>query len=134
MEGDWDELLSIFQVLVNSKAFIEFLCSCRFYTNPSKKGKKYYFVGVLSSFLRSVAMNQSVLPEAKAANQFIKYCLKWIPTLRQTPLSATAFLHEYFHHMESELREINALHFKSWCSRALLSCDRCSDPPCLKPS
>lgn len=131
-EGDWDELLSLFQVLVNSKAFIEFLCSCRFYSNPSKKGKKYYFLGVLSSFLRNIAMNQSIVPEAKSANQFVNYCLKWIPSLRGTHLSASVFLQEYFHRMESELREINALHFKVWCSRAWLSCDRCRDPPCLK--
>lgn len=133
--GDCDELLCILQVLVNSKAFIEFLCSCRCYSNPTRKGKKHYFLGVLSNFLRDVALNPSAIPEPKSANQFIKYCLKWIPSLRQRPLSASAFLQEYFGRIESELEEINSLHFKYWCSRALLSSDGCSDPPpCLKPS
>ena len=125
LKNDYSVLLQLLHVTLNSKSFIEFLCSCRFYIYATNSTKKNYFIMVLSSFLRDIAFASSDLPATVSANRFVHYCLKWIPTLREE-MSSSAFLQQYMYRIDAELREINSTRFFSWCSRSLLSSNSCS--------
>lgn len=64
--GDCGELFAILQVLCNSKAFIEFLCTFRHYAYAANLSKKSYFLLVFSSFLRG---------ELQRFNIIFRYCI-----------------------------------------------------------
>lgn len=125
LKNDYSVLLQLLHVILNSKSFIEFLCSCRFYIYATNSTKKNYFIMVLSSFLRDIAFASSDLPATISANRFVHYCLKWIPALREG-VSSSTFLQQYMYRIDAELREINSIRFFNWCSRSLLSSSSCS--------
>lgn len=92
LHGSFDGILLGLHLLLNSKAFIEFLCSLRHFIFASNASKRCYFTIVLSSVLRGlnssaslgvdIAMASSSFPSRYACNRFIHYIRKWIPALR----------------------------------------------------
>ena len=52
LHGNFDGILLGLHLLLNSKAFIEFICSLRHFIFASNTSKRYYFTIVLSSVLR----------------------------------------------------------------------------------
>lgn len=57
--GDYSELIATVQTLVNSKCFMEFLCTCRYYIYEYNLTKKLYYIMVLCSTLRGIVYNIS---------------------------------------------------------------------------
>ena len=52
--GDYEEFLTTIHFLLNSKIFMEFLCTCRHYLYALNLSKKCYYTMVLSSTLRGM--------------------------------------------------------------------------------
>ncbi|KAK8806306.1 hypothetical protein WA171_007390 [Blastocystis sp. BT1] len=122
--GDCGELFAILQVLCNSKAFIEFLCTFRHYAYAANLSKKSYFLLVFSSFLRDIAFASRVVPSSVEATRFITYCCKWIPELRGH-LNLPSFLSCYMKKLEKELAAVNEYLFRMWAGRSI---DKSSEP------
>ena len=132
--GECGELFAILQVVCNSKAFIEFLCTFRHYVYAANLSKKSYFVLVFSSFLRGncdctvwfldIAFASRILPSSVEATRFLAYCDKWIPELRGH-LDFPSFLSFYMKRLEKELDAVNEYRFRLWAGRSL---DKSSQP------
>lgn len=52
--GDCSGWLFMIQLLINSKVFIEFLCTCRYYIYSANLSKKCHLILVLSNFIRGM--------------------------------------------------------------------------------
>lgn len=50
--GDYSEFLTTVQMLMNSRCFMEYLCTCRYYMYHYNTNKKSFFTMVLCGTLR----------------------------------------------------------------------------------
>ena len=134
--GDCSELLSVFLLLCNSKSFIEYLCTCRYYIYAANLSKRSYFTLILSNFLRGnlwlllslsdIAFASKTVPTTVDATRFVSYCRKWIPELKSS-LDGRSFLHHYMNRLEAELRDINSYRFQIWCGQSIRHLNDSSD-------
>ena len=130
LHGSFDGILLGLHLLLNSKAFIEFLCSLRHFIFAFNASKRCYFTIVLSSVLRGltssvslgvdIAMASSSFPSRYACNRFIHYIRKWIPALRQDSVTPSVFVSSLMQCIDKETEAMNRYAFKVWCGHSLL--------------
>ena len=130
LHGSFDGILLGLHLLLNSKAFIEFLCSLRHFIFASNASKRCYFTIVLSSVFRGltfsaslgvdIAMSSSSFPSRYACNRFIHYIRKWIPALRQESVTPSAFVSSLMQCIDKEAEAMNRYAFMVWCGHSLL--------------
>lgn len=128
LHDDYHGILLSLSILLNSKAFVEFLCSMRHFIFLSNSAKRCFFTTVLSSVLRGIpsvslmtvdaALASTAYPPVYNCAKFVRYVLKWIPTLRNRTVQVDAFLSSYMQCISKELDDMNRFAFRAWCGHA----------------
>lgn len=128
LHGDYHGILLSLSILLNSKAFVEFLCSMRHFVFLSNSAKRCFFTTVLSSVLRGTlavslttvdaALASTAYPPIYNCAKFVRYVLKWIPALRNRTVEVESFLSSYMQCVSKELDDMNRFAFRAWCGHA----------------
>lgn len=128
LHDDYRGILLSLSILLNSKAFVEFLCSMRHFIFLSNSAKRCFFTTVLSSVLRGIpsvslmtvdaALASTAYPPVYNCAKFVRYVLKWIPALRNRTVQVDAFLSSYMQCISKELDDMNRFAFRAWCGHA----------------
>ena len=128
LHDDYHGILLSLSILLNSKAFVEFLCSMRHFIFLSNAAKRCYYTMVLSSVLRGIpsaflmtvdaALASTAYPPTYNCAKFVQYVLKWTPSLRNRTVQVDSFLSSYMQCINKELDELNRLAFRMWCGHS----------------